>query len=38
VEKFGVTRERIRQVQNIALNKLRRALNKKERSKAECPV
>jgi len=37
-EKFGVTRERIRQVQNIALNKLRRALNKKERSKAECPV
>jgi len=37
-EKFGVTRERIRQLQNIALNKLRRALNKKERSKAECPV
>lgn len=37
-EKFGVTRERIRQVQNIALNKLRRALNKKERSKVETPV
>jgi RNA polymerase primary sigma factor len=27
---FGVTRERIRQLQNIALAKLRRALNKKE--------
>lgn len=27
---FGVTRERIRQVQNIALRKLRRALQKKE--------
>jgi len=26
-----VTRERIRQLQNIALTKLRRALNKKER-------
>jgi len=37
-EKFGVTRERIRQVQNIALNKLRRALNKKELSKVESPV
>jgi RNA polymerase primary sigma factor len=34
-EKFGVTRERIRQLQNIALNKLRKALNKKERPKAE---
>ena len=33
--KFGVTRERIRQLQNIALRKLRRALSKKERSKAE---
>ena len=33
-EKFGVTRERIRQLQNIALRKLRRALAKKERSKA----
>ena len=29
-KKFGVTRERIRQVQNIALAKLRRALSKKE--------
>ncbi len=29
--KFGVTRERIRQLQNIALMKLRRALQKKER-------
>ena len=29
-EKFGVTRERIRQLQNIALKKLRRALQKKE--------
>ena len=28
-KKFGVTRERIRQLQNIALTKLRRALNKK---------
>ena len=27
---FGVTRERIRQLQNIALTKLRRALAKKE--------
>jgi RNA polymerase primary sigma factor len=37
-EKFGVTRERIRQLQNIALSKLRRALGKKERSKAEVPA
>lgn len=29
-KKLGVTRERIRQVQNIALMKLRRALNRKE--------
>ena len=29
-KKFGVTRERIRQLQNIALTKLRRALQKKE--------
>lgn len=36
--KFGVTRERIRQLQNIALRKLRRALSKKERSKAESAV
>jgi len=27
---FGITRERIRQLQNIALAKLRRALTKKE--------
>jgi RNA polymerase primary sigma factor len=30
-KKFGVTRERIRQLQNIAILKLRRALQKKER-------
>ena len=30
-KKFGVTRERIRQLQNIALSKLRRALQKLER-------
>jgi RNA polymerase primary sigma factor len=36
--KFGVTRERIRQLQNIAIRKLRRALHKKERSKAEVPI
>jgi RNA polymerase primary sigma factor len=30
-KKFGVTLERIRQLQNIALKKLRRALNKKEK-------
>jgi RNA polymerase primary sigma factor len=29
-KKLGVTRERIRQVQNIALMKLRRALSRKE--------
>ena len=29
-KKFGVTRERIRQVQNIALAKMRQALSKKE--------
>jgi RNA polymerase primary sigma factor len=29
-KKFGVTRERIRQLQNIGLAKLRRALSKKE--------
>ena len=37
-EKFGVTRERIRQLQNIALRKLRRALGKKERSRAETVI
>lgn len=30
-EKFGVTRERIRQLQNIALGKMRRALAKREK-------
>src|SRR5271157_4734103 len=30
-KKFGVTRERIRQLQNVALAKLRRALSKKEK-------
>src|SRR5271166_1417152 len=30
-KKFGVTRERIRQLQNVALAKLRRALAKKEK-------
>ncbi len=34
-EKFGVTRERIRQLQNIALHKMRRALSKKEKPKQE---
>jgi RNA polymerase primary sigma factor len=34
-EKFGVTRERIRQLQNIALQKMRKALSKKEKSKVE---
>ena len=29
-EKFGVTRERVRQIQNIALNKLRRMIEKLE--------
>src|SRR5215475_1618137 len=38
-KKFGVTRERIRQLQNIALAKLRRALAKKERPvDVELPV
>jgi RNA polymerase primary sigma factor len=30
-ERFGVTRERIRQLQNIALHKMRKALSKKEK-------
>ena len=34
-KKFGVTRERIRQLQNIAISKLRRALQKKERPKIQ---
>ena len=33
--KFGVTRERIRQLQNIALAKMRRALNKREKYNPE---
>src|SRR6202162_2734277 len=38
-KKFGVPRERIRQLQNIALSKLRRALSKKERPvDVELPV
>ena len=37
-EKFGVTRERIRQLQNIALHKMRRALSKKEKPKPEALV
>ena len=38
-KKFGVTRERIRQLQNIALAKLRRALSKKETPTPNtCPV
>ena len=36
--KFRVTRERIRQLQNIALGKLRKALSKKEKPRAECFV
>jgi len=36
--RFRVTRERIRQIQNIALIKLRKALGKKERPKAEAFV
>jgi hypothetical protein len=35
-KKFGVTRERIRQLQNIALAKLRRALAKREKPKFNC--
>jgi RNA polymerase primary sigma factor len=31
--KFGVTRERVRQIQNIALNKLRRMIEKLEATK-----
>jgi RNA polymerase primary sigma factor len=34
-EKFGVTRERIRQLQNIALGKMRRALSKREKMQPE---
>jgi RNA polymerase primary sigma factor len=35
--KFGVTRERIRQLQNIALLKMRKALNKREQLKFPAP-
>jgi RNA polymerase primary sigma factor len=34
-DRFGVTRERIRQLQNIAIGKLRKALNKRERVNPE---
>ncbi|HEY5707704.1 MAG TPA: RNA polymerase sigma factor RpoD/SigA [Terrimicrobiaceae bacterium] len=34
-EAFGLTRERIRQLQNVALLRLRRALRKRERSRVE---
>jgi RNA polymerase primary sigma factor len=37
-KKFGVTRERIRQLQNIALVKLRRALAKKEKPIVRDPI
>jgi RNA polymerase primary sigma factor len=33
-EKFGVTRERVRQIQNIALRKLRKMIEKIEAKKA----
>jgi RNA polymerase primary sigma factor len=33
-EKFGVTRERIRQIQNVALRKLRRKIEKLEKTDA----
>jgi len=32
-EKFGVTRERVRQIQNIALRKLRKLINRREAAK-----
>ena len=32
-QKFGVTRERVRQIQNIALNKLRKMIEKREARK-----
>jgi len=37
-KKFGVTRERIRQLQNIALAKLRRALAKREKPNVRDPI
>jgi RNA polymerase primary sigma factor len=36
-EKFGVTRERIRQLEKVALNKLRNALARKERARSGAP-
>jgi RNA polymerase primary sigma factor len=35
---FGVTRERIRQLQNIALGKLRRALSNKENARGSLRI
>jgi RNA polymerase primary sigma factor len=32
-EKFGVTRERVRQIQNLALRKLRKMIEKLEKTK-----
>jgi RNA polymerase primary sigma factor len=37
-KKFGVTRERIRQLQNIAMAKLRRALAKREKPNVRDPI
>jgi RNA polymerase primary sigma factor len=37
-EMFGITRERVRQLQNIALHRLRRALVEKERQRSENEV
>jgi len=37
-QNFGVTRERIRQLQNIALRKMRKALSKKEKPKQDMLV
>jgi RNA polymerase primary sigma factor len=34
-KKFGVTRERVRQIQNLALKKLRKMIEKLEKSKAK---
>ena len=34
-EKFGVTRERVRQIQNIALKKLRKMIEKLEAAKVK---
>jgi RNA polymerase primary sigma factor len=37
-EKFGVTRERVRQIQNLALKKLRKMIEKLEAAKQKQPV